>query len=885
MQDIGKLEVVEIAKEAKKAYLDYAMSVIVSRALPDIRDGLKPVHRRILYAMSDMNLSPQAKFAKSAKIVGEAMGKYHPHGDGPIYDALVRLAQDFSMRYPLVNGQGNFGSVDGDPPAAMRYTEAKLMPLAMEMLQDLEKETVEFTDNFDGTMKEPMYLPAKIPNLLLSGSEGIAVGMATKIPPHNLGEVVDAVLYTITKTEFNAEITVDAESPKEAANEIAEEEEREANDAQTPAYQTIEEGDYLSKKVTLTSNVTIDELLEFIKGPDFPTGGAIYDQTEIVNTYQTGRGKIIIRGIANIEEIGQGKSAIIITQLPYQVNKSVLVAKIAHLAKEKKIGGITDLRDESDREGMRVVIELKRDIAPKRVLNKLYKYTSLQTSFPSNFVALVDGIPRTVNLKTIIDEYIKHRFLVIIRRSEFDLKNAKARLHILDGLKIAVANIDEVVEIIKKSKNTDNARTNLMERFILSELQANAILDMQLRRLSALEIEKLQQEWDEVKAFIDYLEGLLKDPKKLMNVVESELKEVRDKYADPRKTKVYKGKVDEFSDEDLIQNETTVITLTKTGYIKRQSMTGFKTQARGGKGVRGMTTKEEDVIEQILFAETHDYIYFFTSKGKVYQTRVYEIPESTRTAKGQAIVNLIDISSNESIQSVLLRKNKKDEDDKNLFMVTEKGVVKKTSFDQFNNIRKNGIIAISLSDNDRLIWVKMTSGKDDILLISKNGKVIKFNESQVRPTGRSSMGVRGIKISGDDEVVSMDVVESNDKNAEVIVIARNGLGKKTKASSIRNQNRGGQGVKIANITAKTGDIIYAGVLGKEVDSVIITSEKGQVVKIPLKSIPTLSRNTQGVILMRFSKSGDKVASATATSSETDENENSITEITPAKVEK
>ncbi len=882
MNSIGKLEQVEIVKEAKKAYLDYAMSVIVSRALPDIRDGLKPVHRRILYAMSDMNLTPQAKFAKSAKIVGETMGKYHPHGDMPIYDALVRLAQNFSMRYTLVNGQGNFGSVDGDPPAAMRYTEAKLMPLAMEMLQDLEKETVDFTDNFDGTMKEPVYLPAKIPNLLLSGSEGIAVGMATKIPPHNLGEVVDAVIYTIDKTKFNAQIEKPNEIPEGTAKVIVEVNENVKQEITQP-YQALEENEFLSKKVTLVSEVTVDELLEFIKGPDFPTGGAIYDQEEIVNTYQTGRGKIIIRGIASFEDIGQGKSAIIITELPYQVNKSILVAKIAHLAKEKRIDGITDLRDESDRQGMRVVIELKRDIAPKRVLNKLYKYTALQTSFPSNFVALVDGIPRTVNLKTIIEEWIKHRFIVIIRRTEFDLRNAKARLHILDGLKIAVANIDEVIAIIKKSKNTDEARENLMKRFLLSEIQTNAILDMQLRRLSALEIEKLEAEWKEIMTFIDYLEGLLKDPKKLMGVVRSELVEIREKYADARKTKVYKSKVDEFSDEDLIQNEQTVITLTKTGYVKRQSMTGFKTQARGGKGVRGMTTKEEDIIDQILFAQTHDFIYFFTNKGKVYQTRVFEIPESSRTAKGQAIVNLIDISSNESIQSILVRKGSESEK-KNLFMVTQKGVVKKTSFEQFSNIRKNGIIAISLSDGDKLIWVKMTSGNDDILLVTKNGKVICFNEEQVRPTGRSSMGVRGIKISGDDEVIGMDMVANEEKNAEIIIIAENGLGKKTKVSAIRNQNRGGQGVKIANITPKTGKIIYAGILDKKALAVIITSEKGQVVKIPVKSIPTLSRNTQGVILMRFSKDSDRVASATTAGLEREDEEILSTETPVEKTE-
>ncbi len=848
--EIGKLEHIDISSEAKKAYLDYAMSVIVSRALPDIRDGLKPVHRRVLYAMSEMNLTPQAKYAKSAKIVGETMGKYHPHGDMAIYDSLVRLAQDFSMRYPLVDGQGNFGSMDGDSAAAMRYTEAKLTPLAMEMLFDIEKETVAFTDNFDGTLKEPVYLPSKLPNLLLMGSEGIAVGMATKIPPHNLGEVIDAVVHTIDKTTYD--------TGKENVHKKAVEGEVEKTEAEKEALaETLE-----SKLSRLSSNVEIDELLEYIKGPDFPTGGAIFDINEIRNVYRTGRGRILIRGIATIEEIGQGKSAIIISEIPYQVNKASLVAKIAELAKLKRLEGITDLRDESDRRGIRVVVELKRDTTPKRVLNNLFKLTALQTSFPANCVALVDGVPKTVNLKIMLDEYIKHRFSVITKRSEFELAQAKARIHILDGLIIAVNNIDEVVDIIKKSKNTEDARTKLMERFNLSEIQANAILDMQLRRLSALEVEKLEAEWKEVKALIDYLEGLLADPIKLLKVVRDELVAIKEKYQDPRRTKVYKSKVDEFSEEDLIQNEQTVITITETGYIKRQSVTSFKTQARGGKGVMGMKTKEEDNIEHILFAETHDHILFYTNLGKVYATRVFEIAEGSRIAKGQAIVNVIDISSGEKIESIMTYSPKKEMSGKFVFMATKNGTVKKTPVSDFSNIRRNGIIAIKLDKNDQLIWVRLSSGTDDVVLVTKKGKIISFKEDQVRATGRSSSGVRGIKIGSDDEVVSMDLVNGGDRDAELIVVAENGLGKRTKVSAVRNQNRGGQGVKIQNLSGKTGDLVFSSVIPNEASEVIITSKKGQVVRIPLKSVPVLSRNAQGVILMRFTDKTEKVGSAT-----------------------
>lgn len=825
--DIGKLEHVEITTEAKKAYLDYAMSVIVARALPDVRDGLKPVHRRILYAMHEMDLAPSAKYSKSAKIVGETMGKYHPHGDMPIYDALVRLAQNFSMRYPLVDGQGNFGSMDGDPPAAMRYTEAKLAPTAIEMLYDIEKDTVNFIANFDDTLKEPVTLPAKIPNLLLMGSEGIAVGMATKIPPHNLVEVIDAIVFTITKTVYENPLAVNEE-----------------------------------QGLPLSSNVSVDELLEFIKGPDFPTGGAIYDISEIKNVYKTGRGRILIRGIAEIEDIGLGKNAIIISELPYQVNKALLVAKIAELAKEKKLEGISDLRDESDRHGIRIVVELKRDTSPRKILNNLYKYTSLQTYFPANVVALVNGIPRTLNLKTIIDEFIQHRFQVITRRSQFELKEAQARLHILDGLKIAVTHIDAVVQTIKESKNTEEAKQNLMERFTLTDIQATAILDMQLRRLSSLEREKIEDEWGMVKETIDYLTSLLGDPQRILSVVKEELIKVKEKYQDARRTRVYKSKVDEFSEEDLIQNEPTVITITKTGYIKRQSLASFRTQHRGGKGVKGMGTKEEDIIEHILYAQTHDYILFFTNLGKVYQTRVFEINEGSRVAKGHAIINLLNVAQNEAISSILSYNLKGGQGKQFVLMVTQKGTVKKTPVSEFQNIRRSGIVAIKMETGDTLSWVRLTTGRDDILLVTANGKIICFQESQVRPTGRSSMGVRGIKRIGDDRVVSMDVIGKEAKYKKIVIIGEFGLGKRTNVEEVRNQKRGGQGVRIANVTVKSGKIVFSEVLSDSCQEIIITSKKGQVVKIPIKSIPILSRNAQGVILMRFSHPQDRVASAT-----------------------
>jgi DNA gyrase subunit A len=827
--EIGKLQQTNITTEMKKSYLNYAMSVIVERALPDIRDGLKPVHRRILFAMHEMNLYHNTKFVKSAKIVGEVMGKYHPHGDVPIYDSLVRMAQDFSMRYPLIQGQGNFGSVDGDPPAAMRYTEAKMAAITAEMLADLDKETVQFNPNFDGSEKEPLYLPARLPNLLLMGSEGIAVGMATKIPPHNITEVIDAILHTIKNSTIS-------HNPEK------------------------KEGDRLrGGDITITNEVSIDDLLEYVQGPDFPTAGSIYDINEIKQAYYTGRGRVLIRGKAEVEEVGNGKSAIIITELPYQVNKAVLVARIADLVKEKKLEGISDLRDESDRRGLRVYVELKRDATPKKVLNNLYKLTSLQTSFSVNMVALVDGTPQTVNLKTILEEYLKHRYIVIRMRSEFELRQARARLHILEGLKIAVDHIDEVIKTIRESKDQEQAKKNLMERFSLSEIQSTAILDMQLRRLAALERQKIEDELKLVREMIAYLEDLLQHPEKILGVIKDELDTLKKKYADPRRTKVFKSKVDEFSEEDLIPNEPTVITMTETGYIKRQSLNSFHVQHRGGKGVSGMKMKEEDTITHIRYAETHDNIIFFTNKGKAYQIKAYEIAESSRIAKGTAVVNLLNIEAGEEVESFIIY-NKKEKAGF-VFLTTRNGTVKKTSITEFENIRKNGMIAIKLEEKDELVWSILSKGDNHVLIVTKEGKAIKFKEEEVRPMGRATMGVRGIKIGATDRVIGMDLINHKD-NPDVFVIMENGLGKRTAMNQFPLQGRGGLGVKVAKVTDKTGNVVTAQVIPNNAEEVIITSKHGQVVRIHLKTVPHLGRDTQGVILMRFSDSADKVSAAT-----------------------
>lgn len=834
--DIGKINQSEIVAEMQKSYLDYAMSVIVARALPDVRDGMKPVHRRILYAMHQTGLHHTSKYKKSATVVGEVLGKYHPHGDAPVYEALVRLAQNFSMRYMLVDGQGNYGSVDGDPPAAMRYTECRLAGIADEMLLDIEKETVDFVPNFDGTIQEPVYLPAKLPNLLLMGSEGIAVGMATKIPPHNLSEVVSAILHLIDKTKI--------EKHKKDEKSL------QADGSPTQ----------------FTFDVTIDELMEHIQGPDFPTGGAIYDINEIKSAYATGRGKIVIRGKAEIEEIGQGKSAIAITELPYQVNKAQLVAKIADLVKEKKIEGISDLRDESDRRGIRVFVELKRDARPKQVLNNLFKYTALQTTFPVNMVALVDNTPQTCSLKLILEEYVKHRHDVIRRRSEFELKEARAREHILEGLKIAVDHIDEVIAIIKKSKDADEAKGKLMKRFGLSDIQTTAILDMQLRRLAALERQKIEDELAMIRETIAYLEDLLAHPEKILKVIKDELTKLKEKYGDERRTKVYKSKVGEFSEEQLIANEDVIITMSESGYIKRVPRTTFKMQERGGKGVIGMTTKEEDAIDKIISAQTHDNMLFITDRGRVYQVRVWDIPETTRQAKGQAVVNLINTESGEKVTSVLAytlkRAEQKEQGVGFIIMATKNGTIKKSKLSEYENIRRSGIVAIKLEKGDELTWAKLTSGNDDILLVSHEGKSIRFSETEVRPTARDTMGVRGILLKAPDYVVSMDVINDEIKKGDFLTIMEKGIGKKTAIKDFPKQKRGGQGVKVAEVKDKTGKVVVSQIVPADTESVILTSTKGQVVKLPINSVPRLGRATSGVILMRFADKNDTIAAAT-----------------------
>ncbi len=818
----------ELSAEMKTAYLDYAMSVIVSRALPDVRDGLKPVHRRILYTMHRLGLNSTARFSKSAKVVGEVMGKYHPHGDSAIYEATVRMAQDFAMRYPLIKGQGNFGSIDGDPAAAMRYTEVKLTKIAEEMLYDLDKETVVWGDNFDASLKEPIYLPAKLPNLLLMGAEGIAVGMATRIPPHNLTEICDAICAMIDKAKL------------------------------------VDEKEVNPKKAEVTAEMSVEELMEFVKGPDFPTGGLIYGTSTIQEAYATGRGKILCRAKVESEELKNGKTSIIIKELPYQVNKSNLIEKIANLVTDKKIIGISDLRDESDRDGIRVVIELKRDAAYKKVLNNLFKYTELQTSFPVNMVVLVDGTPQTLSLKSVLEYYIKHRVEIVTKRSEYELKEAKNRAHILEGLLIALDNIDEVIEIIKKSKDESEAKNKLMTKFKLSALQSQAILDMQLKRLTGLERAKIEEELKKLKDIIAFLEDLLSNVFKILKVIKDEVIALRDKFGDERRTKIFKNRPDEFTEEELIENKEVILMLTKEGYVKQVPRETFKVQHRGGKGVTGVETKEQDDVYYITSAMTHDSILFFTNKGKVFQTRVWEIPQGSRTSKGKAIINVINITDDEKITSVLTLPKDKEKILKNqfIFMCTKLGTVKKTPLNDFDNIRQSGIISIRLEEKDELLWVKITDGKQLVVLASYNGKAIVFSENDVRPTGRSSIGVRGIRLDETDRISSMDVFDESEKDKKLIVLSENGIGKKSKTMLFKEQGRGGKGVKIANIDERTGKISFSSVIDDEEKTLIITSKKGQVVKIPLKSIPDLSRTAKGVILMRFSDKSDKVASAT-----------------------
>ncbi len=821
MAEIGKIQPVEIVDEMQRSYLDYAMSVIVARALPDVRDGLKPVQRRIIYAMQRMGLSHSAHYTKSAKVVGEVLGKYHPHGDVPVYEAMVRMAQDFAMRYPLIDGQGNFGSVDGDPPAAMRYTEAKMAQITETLLYDIDKKTVNFVDNFDGSLREPVVLPALLPNLLINGASGIAVGMATNIPPHNLGEVVDAIIHLIDNPE-----------------------------------------------------ASVEDLMQYVKGPDFPTGAQIYDISEITSAYATGRGKIITRAKAEIEEAKSGKFQVVVTEIPYQVNKATLVTRIAELVKDKKLEGISDLRDESDRKGLRIVIELKRDARAQSVLNNLYKHTALQQSFAVNTVALVDGTPQTLTLKMILAEFIKHRQNVITKRSQFELDEAKRRAHILEGLKIAVDNIDAVIETIKKSKDSTIAKVNLMQKFKLTEVQALAILDMQLKRLSGLERQKIDDELAMTREEVAYLEDLLADRDKILKVAENELIKLKERFGDDRRTRVYKQKLGEFSEEDLIPNEPTIVTITVGGYVKRQDIASFRTQRRGGKGIAGITTKEEDVVAQLFTAQTLDNLLFFTNKGRVFQLKVYDLPESSRISKGVAIVNLLDLLPDEKILSVLPVKRQKTSNGQNgsfVMMATKNGIIKKTATSAYESIRRSGIIAIKLSGDDQLRWAKLTSGDDIVFLVSKKGMSIKFAEREVRPMARDTMGVRGIKLKSADELVGMDVIGRENKGADLLVVTENGIGKKTDISAWPSQLRGGVGVKAANLTEKTGSIVCAQILTKEDEALILTSQKGQVIRTTLRSIPRLTRDTQGVIVMRLS-SNDKVAATTVIARRKDEEE-------------
>lgn len=876
MSDIGKVNPTEITTEMEKSFLDYAMSVIVARALPDVRDGLKPVHRRILFAMEQMGLHHSGKHTKSAKVVGEVLGKYHPHGDIPVYDALVRLAQDFSMRYPLVDGQGNFGSVDGDSPAAMRYTEVRLAAISEEILADIDKETVEFIPNFDNTLAEPVYLPARLPNLLLAGSEGIAVGLATKIPPHNLGEVIDAIVYTI---DHGKALAGKASRQQEAAEDTFNI--PKISFGVEGKKEKAEEKEVLPTQVSFDSEVTVDNLVQFIKGPDFPTGGAIYDAAQIKECYATGRGRIVVRGRAEIEETKSGKFQIIVSEIPYQVNKAEMVARIAQLVKDHKIEGVSDLRDESDRDGIRVVVELKRDARPKAVLNNLYKHTALQTTFPANFVALVDQTPLTLTLKQILVEYVRHRQQVVVRRTIFDLKQNKARAHILEGLKIALTHLDAVIKTIKESESAEAAKFNLMNRFKLTEIQAVAILDMQLRRLAALERKKIEDEYKEVLKTIARLEDLLKHPEKILGVIKEEVKELKGKHADERRTKVYKQAIGEISEEDLVALEETIITVTGTGYIKRQNPSVFRAQHRGGKGVMGMTTKEEDKIAYLVAATTHDDVLFLASTGRVFKVKAWDLPEGSRQAKGQALVNLINTEQGETVQSILAINPKAHAGQKYLLLVTRKGTVKKTPISNYENIRASGLIAIKLEKGDELVWAKVTSGEDDILLATHEGKSIKFREKDIRPTGRDTMGVRGILLKKEDYVVGMEAFPPKltvpaDKRKKVfrdiLVVMEKGIGKRTPVGQFPTQKRGGQGVKVAEVTPKTGKIVAVQMVDQTLDEVVLTSRSAQVIKLPLKNISQLSRATQGVILMRFHDKQDTVAAVTCLAKETPETE-------------
>jgi DNA gyrase subunit A len=810
-----ELELKTVEDVMEDSYLRYSMSVIVARALPDVRDGLKPVHRRILFSMEKNNWKPGSKFIKSARITGDVMGKYHPHGNVAIYDAMVRLAQDWSTRYLLVDGQGNFGSMDGDPPAAERYTEARMAKAGLALLEDIDKETVPFRENYDGSEREPEVLPAKLPNLLLNGQVGIAVGMATSIPPHNLTEIIDATIHLIDNPE-----------------------------------------------------ATLDDLLEYVKGPDFPTGGIIFGKDSLRTAYATGRGGIVVRGVADIVERNKkGLHSIVISEIPYALNKASLLEKIADLVKDKKITGISDIRDESARGTVRVVIDLKKDAYPKKILNQLYKLTPLQSSFHFNMLALVDGIqPRVLGLSDILSEHIKHRQVVVRRRTEYELSKAEARAHILEGLSIALDHIDEVIATIRASQTTEEAQANLIKKFKLSEIQAKAILAMQLRTLAGLERKKIEDELAELKLLIAKLKDILGDETKILAIIKDEFKELKEKFGDERRTKVIPQELGKFSDEELIPDEQVVVTLTSANYIKRSPEAEYKKQGRGGKGRRGMSTREEDIIEHVVVTSTHDFLLFFTNKGRVFRLKAYEVPASGLNAKGVAIVNLLQLQPEEKVSSVI--KVSKDHQDGFLFMCTVRGVVKKTAFEQYKNVRNSGLIAINLDDGDELRWIKPSSGDNEIIISTSQGQAIRFHEKGVRAMGRVSRGVRGIRLRPKDYVIGMDIVQDD---SSIFVISELGYGKRTKVSQFTAHTRGGVGIRSAVVNSKTGNLIGVASLTAECNEVIIISSQGQTIRLGLKDISELGRATQGVRIMRLNNN-DKVVSLTLVSDSSKEEE-------------
>jgi DNA gyrase subunit A len=801
--DTIRLEQHEIHDEMKRSYIDYAMSVIVGRALPDVRDGLKPVHRRILYGMADLGLTPDKPFKKSARIVGDVLGKYHPHGESSVYDAMVRMAQDFSIRYPLVDGHGNFGSLDGDSPAAMRYTEARMAPLALQMLRDIDKDTVDFMPNFDGDEKEPVVLPARFPNLLVNGSNGIAVGMATSIPPHNLREVVDACVKLIDEPES-----------------------------------------------------TIEDLIKIVKGPDFPTGATILGKKGAKEAYRTGRGAVLVRSKTEIEETKRGKTQIIISEIPYQVNKAMLHTKIAEICigKDKKIEGVSEVRDESNREGIRLVVELKKDANPQIVLNRLFKLTQLQQNYSMIMIALVNGEPKLLTLYDMIDLYLKHQKEVVTRRTRFDLAKAEARAHILEGLIIALDNIDEIIKTIRESY--DDAKPKLMERFHLSELQAQAILDMRLARLQGLEREKIETEYNEIMRLIAYYKSLLDDEKKLMGVIKDELLEIRDKRGDERRTHI-SASAAEIEEEDLIEEKQVAITLTYLGYIKRMDVDVFKSQRRGGKGIIGGTTRDNDFIRDLIITSTHDFLMFFTNRGRVYKIKAYDIPEASRNAKGTPAINFLQLSQGERITAVM--PVREFPEDRYLIAVTKRGTIKKTPLSDYDTARKGGLIAINLRDGDELIGIKQSSGTNIVIIVTKNGKSICFGEEDARPMGRQATGVRAIKLDEDDEVVAMDLAEIGE---QLLVVTKNGFGKRTDVTDYKVQQRGGKGVLTYDKAKfkKTGELIGATIINEEDDVLLINSD-GIIIRIRAKEVKVLSRATQGVKIMKVGADAQIIALA------------------------